>query len=109
MVERGELEARCNYHMTDDYALDAANDFGKTGWIPVRIRHPKYEGNFVTDDDFVEGQINLTRWDFKTKTGTAYYNTDGTINLCVHGNLNYTLRKKTAKPRIKRYAVVVPV
>lgn len=85
-VEAGLMEAKCEYHMTDDYLLDNANGFGKTGWIPARLQQ-----NF---DDFVTDQMNLKAHDFKSKVGTAYKNSDGTITFIVHSNLAYTLREK---------------
>ena len=108
-IEAGKIEVKCNYHMTDDYAFDNANDFGKTDWMPARMRHPKYEqrknyvGNTVdvcTDDDFVDGYMNLNEYEFTGKSGGAYQYEDGTIHFYVHSNLSYDMRLVERKPAI---------
>ena len=77
-----------------------ANDFGKTKWLPVRIRHPKFEtttlqnGNEVShlaDHDVKDDYINLNDFDFASRSGRAYRDGDE-ISLHVHSNLCYTLK-----------------
>src|SRR3990167_11086069 len=84
-VELGKVAGKCDYSMTDDYAFDNANDFGKTKWLPVRIRHPKFEtttlqnGNEVShlaDHDVKDDYLNLNDFDFASRTGRAYRDGD---------------------------------
>lgn len=100
-IELGKIEAKCNYHMTDDYAWDNANNFGKTDWMKARLSNPTYKevtlynGNKTTirdNDDFIEGMMNFRSYDFTGKSGGAYTNERGEIILRVHSNLSYTLR-----------------
>lgn len=102
-VEAGNIEAKCNYSLTDDYAFDNATGFGKTGWIPARIRNPKFGmvlvNNFkmerCIDSDHVQGQMNFNPSDFKGKSGWAYRNVEtGIISFGIHSNASYDLRIK---------------
>lgn len=102
-IEKGLVEAKSDMQLTDDYARDNADNFGVTGWMPARIRHPRFgkwtlpngiEIDRCEDSDFVEGQINFNASDFTTTTGYAYRQDDGTISFAVHGNSHYTLRIK---------------
>ena len=99
-IEAGKVTGRCEMHLTDDYAFDNATGCGKTGIMPVRIRHPKfgkvtlYNGKVIdrcTDSDIVEGSINLDDSDFDGKSGGASWNSNGSIYFRVHSNLYYTL------------------
>lgn len=85
-IEKGLMEAKCDYSYTDDYIFDNATGFGKTGWMDARVSKGR--------KDFVQGKMNFNDWDFSTKTGTAWINEDGTIDLIIHQNLSYTLREK---------------
>lgn len=40
-IESGALVARCAHRYTDDYAGDAADNFGKTEWLPARIERAR--------------------------------------------------------------------
>lgn len=101
-VEAGQYEIKCDLHLTDDYQFDNANGFGKTEWLPARIRRPIFEevtlqNGFVTshckDGDYKEGFINLDESDFEGKPGHAYMNEEtGLITLHIHSNLYYSLR-----------------
>lgn len=100
-IEAGKVEAKCTHYMTDDYAYDNANGFGKTGWMPARISNPTWRtitlqnGNtmdVVDDHDFIEGQMNFHASDFSGKSGGAYRQNDGTISFYIHSNAHYTLR-----------------
>ena len=103
-VEDGKMEVKCRYHLTDDYAFDNANDFGKTEWKPARIRHPRFEtitlqnGNEIqtcVDSDCKDGYLNMMTCDFEGKAGAAYKQDDGEeITLRVYSGLVYTLRMK---------------
>lgn len=104
-IAKGNIEAKCNYSYTDDYAFDNANDFGKTNWQPVRIRHPRFEsytypnGSTIdrcVDDDRKEGYLNLNEGDFSGKSGGLYRTNDGEIRFYVHSNLSYTVRVKAS-------------
>jgi hypothetical protein len=100
-VAAGNVEAKCNHHLTDDYAYDNANRFGVTGWMQARIRHPVF-GSYVNefgytrercvDSDFVEGQMNFNETDFEGKCGGAHQYEDGTIHFYIHSNASYDLR-----------------
>lgn len=104
-VELGRVEAKCEMHLTDDYAFDAAYNFGQTDWKPARIRQPKWEvyvnerGSALdrcVDDDLRQGFINFLASDFSPsyKTGHAYWQNkeQGLIHFSIHSNLRYTLR-----------------
>jgi hypothetical protein len=102
-IELGKVEAKCNFKLTDDYAWDNADNFGKTDWMPARISHPTYAeyttacGSVCTrcvDDDFVQGSLNFHDSDFAYKTGYACHNDDGTIRFSVLSGELYTLRIK---------------
>jgi hypothetical protein len=88
-VAKGLILARCNYHYTDDYLGDAANNFDKTGWMEARMRSG-YE-------DFKEGLINFWESDFSTKSGTAYREDGNMVSFIVHSNLSYSLKFKDDK------------
>lgn len=97
LVESGVMEAKCNFHYTDDYAWDNANNHGRTDWLQARIR--KVVHNDITgrdERDFIQGQMNFDESDFDGiyRTGGARMNDDGTISFSIHSNLNYTLRVK---------------
>jgi hypothetical protein len=84
LVQAGKVEARCDYHLTDDYAFDVGRDPGRIRWMPAR---------FSTGyGDFVEGQMNLRDLDFSGPVGRAWLSDDGTITLDVHSNCCYSLR-----------------
>lgn len=85
MVMKGKIEARCTFAFTDGFPLD---DNGRTDWMPARIK--------TDDSTFPEKTITFYPSDFKTKTGYAVENRDGTYNFKVHGNASYELRKKEA-------------
>jgi hypothetical protein len=86
-VALGKVEAKCDYRMTDDYKMDVANNFGTmTKFIPCILR--------ADNGKRIDGKINFTDWDFKTKCGCAYWEneTEKTIGLIIHSNLAYTLK-----------------
>jgi len=103
-VSLGKIEAKCNYHYTDDYRYDADVNFQKTDWMPCRMQNRVYENDPVTgfsrliNDDFKTGFINFEDWDFKTKSGGAWQTEDdqknGVISFIIHSNLSYDLRVK---------------
>ena len=103
-IDKGNIEAKCIYHYSDGYAWDAETS-GGTDWLLARIRRPKFEPTVLssgmliercTDPDYVYGCISFEKIDFKTGSGAAWWNEDGTITLLVHSNLCYTLRIKQA-------------
>ena len=83
-VKSGKVEGKVNYHYTDDYAWDAATDFGKTEWMPAVLKE------FGTEHK--DNCLNLREFDFKCSSGSAYYNEKGELKLYVHSNLSMTLR-----------------
>jgi len=100
-IELGRIEAKCNYHLTDDYAYDNATGFGRTDWLKCRISNPTWkeittylgETHTVRDDpDFIEGMMNLHDHDFTGKCGSAWWDDGSTITLVVHSNLSYDMR-----------------
>lgn len=113
-VRKGLVVAKCEMHLTDDYAFDNAYGFGKTDWMPAHLMTsspakyvPAHLGQI--DWDRREGCLNLYPHDFEGKSGSAYQDDDGLIHLRVHSNLHYVMRivDKPVKPRIRRYANVV--
>ena len=104
-IEAGKVEAKCNFHYTDDYAFDNAYGFGKTEWMPAHIMHPTFErrtnyvGNPVdvcVNDDRREGHLNFLQCQFSSTPNVCYWQDDGTIRFGWHSNESYTLRIKQA-------------
>lgn len=90
-ARRGELYAKCVGHYTDDYAFDAAHNFGKTAeFKPVFLLT---EG--VKWEDAPEGCVRMRESEFRTKSGGAWKNLDRdpeVINFNVHSNSHYDLK-----------------
>lgn len=80
-VEKGEVEAKCNYR--HDPQFDNI-EYGSDRWIPARLSR--------CHGDFMEGEMNFKEWDFRSKSGCAWKNPDGTITLIIHSNSSYELR-----------------
>lgn len=97
-IEKGNIEARCAFHFTDDYAFDNATGFGKTDWMLSRVRYPQFdpESHRCINDDRKPDMINFDESDFRTKSGSAYRNDDGTITLRIHSNEVWKLRMTEA-------------
>jgi len=100
-IEKGNVEAKCNYIMTDDYAFDDAYNCQRTGWKPARISNPTWKEvtlqNGITQtvqdsDDLKDGYTNFRDYDFTMSTGRAYWNEDETISFCPLSSEYYTLR-----------------
>jgi hypothetical protein len=73
-VEKGNIEVKCCYSLTDDYGFDKSINFGKSDeWSNAK-------------------EYKFTDWDYKTSSGSAWYNTDSTISFVVHSNLSYNMR-----------------
>ena len=98
-AHQGLLIARLDYSITDD----SRHDQGRGDWMPVNMLDEHFRGH-------KEGYANLSDWDFQTSSGGAWRRDDGDIVFVVHSNCAYTLRivDKPVKPRIRRYADVVP-
>src|SRR3990167_7876405 len=88
-IAKGLYEAKCDYSMTDDYAFDNANNFGRmTEWKPARIKAASVweevtlqngnTGHRLISDDFKEGFISFTEHKSTGKSGRA--NTDNNGN-----------------------------
>lgn len=87
LIEAGVLVASCNYRLSDDYAFDNATNFGKTDFIPARLKKDS--------KDWQEGFANFDDYDFKTKSGKAWLNQDGkSITLKIHENESWDLKFK---------------
>ncbi|XAI95982.1 hypothetical protein [Microcystis phage Mwe-JY26] len=92
-IEAGEVEAKCDGKYTDDYAWDAATDFGKTDWLPARVRP---EGELWSDAP--GGFITFDPSDFRG-FGNAWKREDGTMVLSF-GYKSYSLRLKTVEVKV---------
>lgn len=98
-IDKGNIEAKCTYNYTDDfYAWEDRNrNIFSTDWLPVRISRPKFDSSYrYSDVDRIDGHINFMPHELKSRSGSAWWNEDGTITLLVHSNLCYTLRIKQA-------------
>jgi hypothetical protein len=87
---KGNVEAKCDMRLTDDYAFDNATGFGKTEWAPARYVENKHQG----DNRYEQNATLIDDWDFKTKSGCAYQTDDGLIHLIVYSGHSYSLRIK---------------
>ena len=87
-IQKGLYEARCAFHYTDDYYGDAQDNFGKTDWRPAIFSE---EGSRTQSN-----AIAFKAWDFRTSTGYAAMEDDGTIAFAIHSNLVYKLRPRSA-------------
>lgn len=85
-IVKGNVSAKCNHKMTDDYAFDAATGFGATDWMPARYVANKYQG----DNKFVQDATLID--DDDLKGNGAYQTEDGLIRLIVYSGHSYTLR-----------------
>jgi hypothetical protein len=104
-IDAGMVDAKCDYHLTDDYAYDNANKGGQTDWLPARISRPYRKDpssanhRFMDDDerDFISGVMNFHESDFTSSCGLCYWRDEAQtlISFSVHQNLHYTLRLRT--------------
>jgi hypothetical protein len=93
---RGQLKrlaAAGRLEIVESYNFDDMHGVSRTGSetiIPVMYPKP--------DDwrDRKEGTCYLSDWEFKTKSGCAWRNPNGTITLVIHSNHNLTFRVKQA-------------
>ena len=86
-IEKGIVLARCDYHYTDDYAWDYANNAGKQeNYLPCRMKGDNEKNK--------DGFINFTPWELRTKTGGACWVNEEKkiISFSIHSNLGYTLK-----------------
>lgn len=94
-VEAGNVEVKCNYSMTDDYAFDAAYNFGKTDWMPAQ--------------DYFKKDGCALAWYFSTKGGFAYWNEDKSeIAMSVYSNYSLQLRIKAAPAKAMKATKPTP-
>jgi len=116
-IEAGNVEVKCNYSLTDDYAWDNANNGGKTDWMPARIRRPKfakldndggYQDGRCIDDDRKDGYMNLDEHDLTSRSGMAYRDSkdNSIIRLSPYSNLCYSMRIVVT---VKQPAAAVPL
>jgi hypothetical protein len=104
-IDAGMVDAKCDYHLTDDYAYDNANKGGQTDWLPARVsrpyrKDPSSENHRFLDDeerDFISGVMNFRESDFEGSCGLCYWRDEAQtlIILIVHQNLSYSLRLRT--------------
>lgn len=85
LVKKGLIEAKCLFRYTDDYAYDNASGFGKTDWLPARLRED--------NEDSILGFINFRDWDFGTSSGyLSHHKENNTYSFAIHSNLVYSVR-----------------
>ena len=80
-VAAGKMVSTGSYHYDDMTSSER-----RSTTIPARLS----SGH----GDFIEGECNLTDFDFRSSSGCAYENEDGTITLHVHSNCTYDLKLK---------------
>ena len=81
LVEQGKLEAIETYNF-DDMLGESRTHHA----MPVAMRPERFQ-------DCKEGVCYMDSFDFKTKSGSAYENADGTIHLRVHSNCSFDFRR----------------
>ena len=86
-VAAGKMEA-ANDHSYDE--MTGQKDGGD--WFPAVLK--------AQGEPSKPGQISFTDWEFRTKSGTAYRNSDGTITLIIHSNQSYKLRVKNDAAKV---------
>lgn len=95
LIESGLIEGKCDYHMTNDYAWDNANNFGKhDGWLLVKVLTWKQINDNRGEYDHEQGKIGLHRGICGLPSGGVRLNENGTYSFRVHSNLVYTMRVK---------------
>lgn len=83
LVERGDLEARTEYCFDETMGCTQGDS---SPWKPARLRR-EY-------GDTKQGFFNISDFSFRTKSGAAWQNPNGTITLMVHGNEYIELRRR---------------
>ena len=83
LAQAGKLVMVEAYHFDDMTGSERNNKE-----LPVRVRRPDEDWH-----DWPEGVCHLWEHDFKSKSGRAWENPNGTITLVVHSNSNYTFRR----------------
>lgn len=89
-IIKGNVEAKCNHKLTDDYAFDNATGFGATDWAPCKFVENKHQG----DNRFEQHATLIDTFDIATKGGCAYQEENGYIHLIVYSGYSFTLRIK---------------
>jgi len=89
-IVKGNIEAKCNHRLTDDYAFDNATDFGTTEWAPCKFVENKHQG----DNRYEQDATLIDTFDLTTKSGCAYQTDNGEIKLIVYSGYSFTLRSK---------------
>lgn len=114
-LKAGMYTARCKEHLTDDYAFDAATNFGRTEMMEARyfpsfwtwldevglndqfkpfendIEASKIRRRYQEERD-AEGGMVFT--DETIKMADIYQDDETTVALYVHSNLSYELKVK---------------
>ena len=85
-VEKGNVEVKCNYSYTDDYAGDAAANFGKTTWMPAEIVEEMRNRT--------PGHIAFFAENFRGRGGMAYWYDETTIRFMIHRAKSFSFRLK---------------
>jgi hypothetical protein len=85
-AKAGKLVGKVSNHLTDDYAFDAANNFGRTEWLPVVIDNKA--------GAWAEGKITLYEDAFRGRGGYAYEADEGNGEIILGIYSGYTLHVK---------------
>lgn len=106
-IALGNIEAKCDYIYTDDYAFDNAYGFQKTDWMIARLApERKWEeiilpnGNtthrLINSEELTkEGFMSFEAHDFEYSTGRCYWDENcETISFIPLSGHSYTLRIK---------------
>lgn len=89
-IMNGKMVGKCDHRYTDDYAMDNANNFGKTDFMPLQIIEDY-------DDHVAAGFLFLWADDFVGKPGWASIDEKtGIYSLYVHSNLSFSFKFKEA-------------
>jgi len=88
LVKKGLIEAKCDFHYTDNYAYDNASNFGKDeDWGQTEYVEDLRNGT--------HGIISFSDHDFTGPSGGLRRINDGPYyTFYIHSNLYYTVRIK---------------
>lgn len=89
-IEKGNVEAKCNHRMTDDYAFDNATGFGATEWAPARYITNKHQG----EEQYDKSITLIDDFNLRSNSGCAYQTDDGILHLVVYSGYSFDLRIK---------------
>ena len=96
-MQKGLVEVRCKMHLTDDYAFDAAVNFGKSEqWVRATIAEPGPDSQLVRELAEIRGERVVIFYPSQlSNVGGGVWEDmkgAGTYTLYIHSNLSYELR-----------------